>query len=406
MWENIPMKNREKLKIDIPNLLMFAFLLMVLVRRIFPIPGLIGNACLALLGCLNFAYVFLKRYREKYVWKIILLGAVLSGCMLASYFYNHNADFLEILWIWCFMGAGVMLACFDIDYRWCDIVFWLAAAYFTVSMIMGRNVNAIIFTSSRNEISALLIFFMSFLYLTRKKDRELPYLPAVLSVVLAAWALGRAGLLATSFFLVIIVLYDLLICKNRNPKKIACNLVVLAVLLLGLLKLYPTYDGDVPEQQEIQEELQADDNKQGSGGTHRTIVTKLEGQGFTSPRTRLWKEYMEEMLSSGKELVFGVTYDHGEILSKYQNTHNMFLELHSKYGLAGFLIVGVLMLLTFVKQCRRKDILAIVILMGICIRGFFDWIAFPGAFDALFYFFIFDNLFVMRFDNEKAECCC
>ena len=405
---------KEKLKcpkMDVPNLLVVSLVVLVLARNLLPIPGIVSNMMIAGCGCLGFLYVFLKKYKEKSMWKVVALALFLSVCMLCSIFYNHNASLGEVLWIWCFMGTALLLCWFEIDKTWFVYLFFLLAAYFLVCIVMCRNVNAILYGTSRNGIAALLLFLMLGVYLGQRKSEMIWYLPVALSVVISAWSLSRAGLLVSAFFGVAVLFYDFIIRKKGSIKRLVWTVGIMAVSFFLIINVFPSNDSDVyledGDMQYVNEEHGNTGEEIGSktdDENNVTIMNKFQGQGLKSTRLKIWSEYFTRMMHSGKEFFLGVTYDDGEFLQKYQNPHNGYLELHSKFGLLGFVTVMVLLLVTFWRECNRKDIFGVIIFLTILMRAFFDWIVFPGYYDVLVWFFVFENVLVKRQDDEKIQC--
>lgn len=83
-------------------------------------------------------------------------------CLILSSMYNHNASIKEVLWIWSYMGAALALVSFKIDSRWISVMFYVLAGYFFLCIIMRRSVHYILYSTSRNGISLLMILWHYF----------------------------------------------------------------------------------------------------------------------------------------------------------------------------------------------------------------------------------------------------
>ena len=418
-------------RVDTPNILMLLFLIATYIKWLCPIPGRIANICIAVTGAITFLYVFVKKHTDKNLWKVIIFGFFMSICMTVTHFYNYNADLKAVLWIWCYLGVMMLICYFNIDSKWYMLFFYLCAAYFFVHMVMLTNINTILYNTSRNGIPSLLMFPLCLYFLCKRADEGLPYLPVVLFVTFSVWTLGRAGVLCALFLLLAVVGYNFFVHKKGNMISLVGNGIILCILLVGLVTIWPTNNLNVTSQEENASDLLYDQSVDILNGsidnseTHEeqpdnnviadtmgnsdetdfeplTFIRKFTTQKFRTTRTVLYKEYFNQIIGTPLELLFGATYSKGELLSQYKNPHNTFLELHSKFGIMGFLAVMFLLLFAFIQKCKEKNGLWIIIFFTVCIRTFFDWMAFPGLYDVLFWYFIFGDTLAARTGNEKV----
>lgn len=405
-------------KVTLPNILMLAFVVCVLLSNLIPVPGIVGSAMISLCGCMCYLYVFLRKRKDAKVWKVTGFAVFLSLCMFVSGLYNHNTGLKEILWIWCYMGAALLLVSFEIDDRWMQLVLYLLSVYYVICIIMQRSVHYILYSTSRNGISVQMLFVMLLIYLCRGTKKRVIYLPAALSVIISVWALGRAGVLVAVFFLIGIVTYGLV--KDgwkKTWKRLLGIALLMAVSMLLLVKVFPTnetvYPQDTkPGQTEIgtgktdhqitspQTGQETDENNK---KTEATFVSRFAAYGLRSIRISIWAEYLSGTVRSVPDLLLGADCSSGELLSHYRQTHNSYLELHAKFGLVGFVTVMAMLLVVFIRLCRDREGLLLLIMITCGLRALLDWAAFPGSLDMFFWFLCFYKVFHLEMIKDGKK---
>ena len=85
------------------------------------------------------------------------------------------------------------------------------------------------------------------------------------------------------------------------------------------------------------------------------------------------------------------------------NTHNSFLMLHAKFGLLALGLLIVLIFLVVHKAIKEKNYIMIIILLAASARMFFDWIAFPGLYDVLFWYMYLYILSRQNYEDRRLE---
>lgn len=391
-------------KITIPNMLMIAFVFFVLLINLIPIPGLIGNALISACGCTCYLYVFWGKRKDKKLWVITGLAFFLSICMLISSMYNHNSDLKELLWIWCYIGAALLALCYELDDKWLQVIFYLLSGYFGICIVMHRSVHYILYSTSRNGISSQMLFVMLLIYLCRDKEKKVIYLPAILNVIISVWALGRAGVLTAVFFLIGIIVYGIVKEGWKEIwRRLIGNIAILVIFLALLSVVFPTNESLRPEDRSemSMEELLAQD--QDGEISEETFLSRFASYGFKSIRFSIWLEYLDGAVKSTSNFLFGVDCSKGKLLSYYRQPHNSYLELHAKFGLFGFITVMIMVLITFIRLCRNKEGLLMLLLLTCGLRAMLDWAAFPGALDVYFWFLCFYEIFHIRKSMEKEN---
>lgn len=360
------MKIRKE-EFTVENILIVIFAAAYMISRFTSLPMSVGNILVALSGLLCFAYVIIK----KGMWGrtnsvVILIAILLTASMILSIIYNSNANLSNILWIWSYCGVALLVGQFHIETNVLYGIFYANVIIFMGYAIVGVNPDQVINTGSGNNISVVLLAFMLLAYLESVlQNKRLSYIPALVTVILSLWGNGRAGLLASVFFLVMLFVYNFLAVKKGKIK----NLVVVFVLSVIVIYIVQYFFGDSVE----------------------LFLYKLDRYGTDSARFEIWREYINGMFENIGNFCFGIntTSLHYPTLKFYSgNTHNAFLMLHAKYGLVGFLCYLIIIIKAYIKMFKRKNVMYIIIFTTIVIRSFFDWTGFPGIFDVFFWYML------------------
>lgn len=303
--------------------------------------------------------------------RAVLLGVAYSIFMLVSLMYNGNARMVNILWIWAYLGTAMLLYEFGLSYKIGMLMFYIPAIFALYKVLLDTSSAAFIELSgsSTNNISTLLIYAMSIYIITiYKKDKNIPipYLPVIIIALISLIVANRGGLLSCIIFFILILIYNLIVNKESKTKNILTFLVLLAFIVY-----FFTYKIDSYAQM---------------------MENKLDRYGTESPRTLIWKEYISGFLSSPTNFFLGIdTEDTLYPTLKFYNgnTHNSFLMLHAKFGILGFLFIIYSIIKAFIFLLKSKMYPIIFCLIILILRSMFDWTAFPGIYDVLFYYFVF-----------------
>lgn len=299
--------------------------------------------------------------------KGILIAFLMSLAMFFSMVYNGNSHPQHFLWIWSFMGVSLLLYEFGLGRRLGMVLFYVCSLFFVYAAITNTgSAKGILYGVSENNISTICILVLIIYLLAnlKKEKKRMPYIPALVIMFLSLWTATRSGLFAMGVYLVWAVLYNN-IGKGRKISQIFL-LVVLAVSVSVMFdSIYQTFGIGMQE--------------------------KIDRYGSESIRTSIWRDYLRASFRDGMAFLFGpMANDSRNGLFYYYsgNAHNAFLELHSKYGLIGFCFVIVYLIKAILKAIRLKEFYLLSLLVISIVRSMFDWTAFPGNFDVIFYFFI------------------
>lgn len=349
--------------------------------HILKIQSLVANFGIALVGLCAFSYSVLKKGIRGINAYLILIGALYSVFMILSLFYNGNADYLDLLWIWAYMGIAILTYEFEISKRTYWNVAYFIIALICIYMVKGGTAASLLSMGSQNNISAYVIFFVIMGYLSiMKEKRAIKYYSSFLTLAICLWTGSRAGIISASLLLVGTFLYNFLAIKGQKIKSLAkwCVLICFAVWavthFLGKYLL--------------------------------GLTAKLNRYGSGSIRTEIWREYIQGIEENIGNFFLGANTSNGTYrwLSFYNgNTHNSFLMLHAKFGL---LALGLLIFLIFLvvhKAIKEKNYIIIIILLTASARMFYDWIAFPGLYDVLFWYMYLYILSRQDYEDRRLE---
>lgn len=353
--------------IRIGSFLLMAFMYVVLAVKIMKIDDVVANICMATAGLLCFSFYLLVGNKQ-IRYKAIVFGFLLSIFMLCSSLYNGNASLSNILWIWSFLGVALILYDYGIKRIYAYFVFLSFALLFIYRFfVFGMDVEDLLHTGSVNNISTICILSASVYYIAKFQENRkdsIDYIPILLIAILSVLTATRSALIVLGIFFIYAVLYNFHVSKNKS------TLLVLLFALIGVVFLYINYFDEF-------------------GGA---LEAKAERYGMESVRTEIWKDYMRGLTDSIGNFIFGVPGNDVsyKYLSEYTgNTHNAFLMLHSKYGIGGFCFFIYFLFRALRKTIRKKDFLLTGVLLLVSMRSLFDWTAFPGVLDVIFWFFVF-----------------
>lgn len=334
--------------------------------HIVDIPPILCNFLIALCGIGALGYCILKKGFGGTVSYYIVLGILFSMLMFLSVFYNGNADYLDILWVWAYLGIGALIYEFDIPTKTYWIVAYAVIALIAAYMLTGGAIDGLLKIGSQNNISTYVFFFVLAGYLSQAKDRKpMQYIPTCLVAAISLWSGSRAGLLAAGVLLVCIFLYNFLAMQKGKLKTLG---KILALIILGLLAVIYFF-GDYMD----------------------AFFHKIQNYGGSSVRTEIWAEYIGGMFDSLRNFVFGVKMSDKQytLLNYYTgNTHNAFLMLHAKYGIVAFVTVLYYTCKALFRSLAEKNTVLIIVLIATAARMFFDWVAFPGLYDVFIWYVI------------------
>ena len=357
----------KKTKSKAASIIYVLFVILFIWGRIANIQPMLCNFFNALSGVIAFGYCFLKKRLNRINSYLILFGILFSVAMLLSILYNKNADYLDILWIWSYMGIAALIYQCNIPSK----VFWVVAYTILLSimvyMFQGNAADKLLKIGSVNNISAYIIFFVILGYLSEKnkENKTMTYIPSFFTLAISLWTGSRAGILSAVVLVGCIFINNFFIVKK---KKISTLFKICLLIFVGIWAVNHFFEDYMA-----------------------AFFEKMKYYGNTSVRTEIWLEYINGMFDSLGNFLFGVNMlgSNYPLLKYYSgNTHNSFLMLHAKYGVIGVL-GGCLFIFKAMWRAKcNKNTLLIMMALVASTRMFFDWIAFPGLYDIIFWLLV------------------
>ena len=248
------------------------------------------------------------------------------------------------------------------------LLVYIGCLFFVYYAVSGRAaVDEIFHGGSENNISTYCILLMIVYYLTELRagnSRYISIIPILLILFISMWTATRSALLTLGLFLVFALIF------NFTHNKITFRFVFAYLVIAGLVTYFVIHYID---QYTV------------------ALADKIEKYGNESARTDIWAEYINGLFDNAGNFMLGLSGSsvlYPNLCAYHGNAHNAFLMLHSRYGIVGFIIIIGFLLKAVIKLVKNKQIILISLLSVAVLRSMFDWTAFPGPLDIIFYFFI------------------
>ena len=356
------MKTRTKTA----SIIYMLFVVSYIAGRVWSVPHIIANLLVAGVGLCAWVYCFFKRGLCSKNKTLIAFGLLFTVMMIASIFYNGNADILDVFWIWAYAGIAALIYEFEVPQKIC----WLGVGFFAVlicfHIISGGAPRDFLSMGSENNISACLIFFILVAYLAQSpKKKLLNHIPTLFCLFVCLWTGSRGGSLAAIVLMVCVAAHNVLSLKKGRTIALLKIFVAFVLVLAGVAIFFSEY--------------------------MTAFVEKMDQYGGKSVRTEIWAEYINASFESVGNFLLGVntTDPTLEMLSFYSgNPHNSFLILHANLGIIACFLIFALYIKVISKARKEKNAVIIIVLIAASARMFFDWIAFTGVFDVLFWYML------------------
>lgn len=372
---------KVRLKINNAAMIYTLFAIAFMCGHILKIQSLVANFVIALVGLCALLYSVLKKGIRGINAYLILTGVLYSVFMILSLFYNGNADYMDLLWIWAYMGIAILTYEFEISKRTYWNIAYFIIALICIYVVRGGAADNLLSMGSQNNISAYVIFFVIMGYLSiMKEKRAIKYYAGFLTLAICLWTGSRAGIISASLLLVGTFLYNFLAIKGQKIQSLVKWCVLICFAVWAVNHFFGKY--------------------------LLGLTAKLDRYGSGSIRTEIWREYIQGIKENIGNFFLGASTSNGTYrwLSFYNgNTHNSFLMLHAKFGLFAFGLLIVLIFLVVHKAIKEKNYIMIIILLAASARMFFDWIAFPGLYDVLFWYMYLYILSRQDYEDRRLE---
>ncbi|WCG37234.1 hypothetical protein PML80_06810 [Aerococcus urinaeequi] len=294
---------------------------------------------------------------------------------------NRNLNLIGIFFNLQFSFIALGLANFELDKSTTKLFYNLHVIIFLFFMITGSDPNTIFAESSRNTISVIMLIQTALLYFSKYKiDKNISIIPAVITLAISLWGVGRSGILSAFVLLLFILLSKNLRSLYKTKFKVYRIIPIIAVIIAIFTFLMTNYADDI--------------------GYYITYgLERFEQLGFEEDiRGAVIKEFFEN-IDSMKSLVLGPDLKEVFLINLTNNNlHNSYLRLYAYYGLLGIILFSSKVILSTKNYLKIKNHVYLGLLLAILLRISTDSVAFPGHLDPIIYFLILNTI-----DEEKIH---
>lgn len=321
------------------------------------------NTLLGVFALMILAIKLRRAHLPVYAYMGLLAGSFLLSSLIVG--RTGWRLFTPILFILSGFGFAMILLRGYV-YSWGGyLVFYGLAGYFLVLMLTGVPGSEALKYCSYNGISQIILVASISLYtILDAEKKKIDLIPAVITVIISIWGIGRSGIIA-SFMLLAGLLFVKL---KKKPKYIYRLIAGTAVVFLIMFATNFSFFSNA--------------------------VSHYSERGATwtdEARTTMWKNYFHNLDVSrivGGVNVVTAPWSEGE--RNAYNYHNSFISLHAQTGILG-LITLALIGFSLVKFYRTNLVL-FILMSTLLLRASVDQLIFFGRFDFLPFYFIFYTL--------------
>lgn len=389
------------------TLLLGVFSCLIPLQYLRILPPLLCNGAQLLIGICSLTLCFLVVGKAKLRRYLLFIG-VYTAFGIVSFFYNGNADLIELLWPLGYMSAGLLLVFFRPNIKASQSFFYGYCAAILLRITLAGDVDAAGFNASRNMISVHVLALLSiYLISVRKAGERFSVMTFLCAIFLCMISRGRSAVFLAGIF----ALY-LLVCLvfDRKAMRVCGKLDLLFWAVMALIYFYPilrtiqlpkfdppappeTTAPEVPGQPELPTQPEIPETPVEPPHLNNTMqqgIENLQARGLRSSRIGIWKDYLEKVGASFTDLLFGAAIGGTPTLDDFTtNLHNSFFMLHAKYGLLGLLLVLVAMVCSGWRYLMQRNIHYLFLMAALFWRMNLDYTNFNGILDILLVFLIF-----------------
>ena len=237
------------------------------------------------------------------------------------------------------------------------LVYLIGIGFISYSLfVLKLTANEIYEGLSRNHAGFAVVFYTIFLTFHLKITyNKYPLIPAILSLVLSFFLIGRTSMIVSALLLAIVFYF-----KFQDKKVV--RFTILAFVLAISYYLYLTFQSVLFEETNL-------------------------NQGLDTPRWELWRIYIDNInfinLFTGVEVSELPLYSHHG-----NNPHNSFIKFHSRVGF-GCIVFIALYFVSLYHYLKSRNTYIFFLLLLLTIRAFFDSDILIGNFDFIFFIITF-----------------
>ncbi|TXT34505.1 MAG: Uncharacterized protein FD136_254, partial [Chitinophagaceae bacterium] len=221
--------------------------------------------------------------------------------------------------------------------------------------------------TSHNGISIMMLVACISLYIVLNiEKKEINLLPALLTLIISIWGIGRAGIISS-----LVLLLGLLSIKFVKRKKIIGFTIV--IIIIGSLYINQITNIIL--------------NSSFFFGAVSNYLAKSSVMG-PEERILIWENYFYNL--DYLRILFGTnvfTDQWAEGFRLAYNYHNAFIALHSQTGFMGIIIMMIIIISLF--KFYKTDKVFFFLFLTLVIRSYTDTFIFFESWDFIAYYFIF-----------------
>lgn len=208
------------------------------------------------------------------------------------------------------------------------------------------------------------MYFLFFYYIaTVIQDVKWSLWPAILFFSLCFLAIGRGGILTSSFLLITLSFYRLKHVRNIYKKY---TYIFMAAIFAVLLCAYALSTAtDISD-----------------------LFPRFQTKGaIDNSRLIIWTSYLINNLQSVHEFLF--SSDIQKIVARFEgNLHNSLLQCYASFGLFVFIIIIGCIYMSLIYGIRNKEYIWSILFLTLILRSLTDRVFFQGYCEIYLYYFI------------------
>lgn len=291
-----------------------------------------------------------------------------------SIIYNHNFSYSSILLVMRHFFIAMALARTKINKKLISIAFWVLVGYFVYLLVTGYYTGGVGRSISQNAISIYLVLFLALHFLANQEVFDLnSWMMVGVSMILTIWTGSRGGIISIATLII-----GMIICERKKINFRHLRIKILLGIGIGILI---TLLG-----------IWYIDKKVGLD-YYLLLLRRSRESLRDNVRFRIIAEYIEATKTSFGSLLFGVKLGTTSLIGILEgNPHNSYIYAHANFGIVYLILILFLLMRACKNYFTKKDLL-LYVLICIALRSFSDIPAFPGIYDALFYYLIFEKSF-------------
>ena len=324
------------------------------------------NVAMCIVGIITYFWLYFKysdvRRNSKFIFLFIFFATIAT-------FMTNNSNIGNIVVILTNQAIAFVLVKDKSQLKYFHWFLYLICTYMFFVYMIEHKFDNILNRSSSNFVSVILIAFliMSSIYLI-SINRKPSMLLMVIGVGMCVLAGGRGGILSILCLCVGILFLNEVSSKSK-PIKFLFFLTV-GICFFAIYYIY--YD---------------------------KIVYYLGIVTYDAPRFYIWNLYLTETFNSVRNILVGTPLITHQIFVNFSyNLHNIFFNLHAKFGIFPLILVIYGNIKCFIYYIKTKNYYYLLFLGILLLRSFTDFTSFPGVFDIPWFYLLYDCII----NNKKS----